>query len=249
MGDAQLTSEYVVSAIQRLYRQAGNNSILLVGYSQGNLNIQWALNFWPSTREMVANYVSLSGDFQGTSEGPFVTSLERLLTQGAIPSILQQSVFKGKQSNYLQALNKRGNIALVPTTSVYGIQDEIIQPVKRDTELGHGGAAFTHVSIQELCPLMLVGHFAIIINRVAFYLALDAFKHGGAANVKRVKATYKDICHDEVAPDVTDLAIPATLQVALLSQLSLVSQGGLTPGGPLSQRVKVEPKLQAYATQ
>jgi hypothetical protein len=246
LGDAQLSGEYVASAIHRLYSMSGNKQILLVGHSQGNENIQWALNFWPSARGQVANYASLSGDFQGTAEGPILAAVQDIAVHGAPPSVLQQSVLLGQQSNFLKALNKRGNKALVPTTSVYGIEDEVIQPVVTSTMLGSGGAAFTHVSVQSICPLMVVDHFIVLINSVAFYLALDAFTHGGAANVQRAKAAY-NMCISPFAPGISDFAIPDTAAEALKEAIATGSLGIGTPGGLLSQRAQLEPKLMSYA--
>lgn len=247
LGDAQVTSEYVVSAIQRLYQQTGKKQIALVGHSQGNLNIQWALNYWPSTRSMVANYVSLSGDFQGTGEGPILQAVQDLAVRGTSPSVIQQSVLLGQQSNYLKALNKRGNLALVPTTSTYGLEDEIIQPVAPDTMLGSGGAAFVHVAVEDICPTFVVDHFAILIDSVAFYLALDAFTHGGVASVARVRAAYPDICSNAVAPGVSSTAVPDDAKEAFLEALAVGTEGVGTQGGPLSQRALVEPPLMPYA--
>lgn len=249
MGDEQITVQYVANAIQQLYQQSGNKQILLVGHSQGNENIQWVLNFWPSRRAMVANYVSLSGDFQGTGEGPLISAIQDLIVAGTSPSVLQQSVLLGVQSQFLKALNKRGNKALVPTTSLYGIEDEIIQPVVTSTMLGSGGAAFTHTSIQALCPLQIVDHFEMLINGVAFYLALDAFTHGGAANTARALAAYPTMCIDEFAPGISDFAIPDTVEEALKEAVATGSEGIGTTGGLLSQRTLLEPKLQWYALQ
>jgi hypothetical protein len=246
LGDAQVTSEYVASAIHRMYTLTGNNKILLVGHSQGNENIQWALNFWPSARAQVANYVSLSGDFQGTGEGPILAAVQDLAVHGTDPSVLQQSVLFGKQSNFLKALNKRGNKALVPTTSLYGIEDEIIQPVVQSTSLGSNGAAFNHVSIQSICPLMVVDHFLILINSVAFYLTLDAFTHGGVANVARAKQAY-NMCASPNAPGVSDFALVDDVREAFYEAIAAGTEGIGTKGGLLSQRTLVEPKLQSYA--
>jgi hypothetical protein len=248
LGDAQVSSEYVASAIQSLYSMSGNKQILLIGHSQGNLNIQWALNYWPSTRSKVASYASFSGDFQGTGEGPILAAVQDLAVKGTDPSVIQQSVLLGQQSNFLKALNKRGNMALVPTTSLYGIEDEIIQPVTTATTLGGGGAAFTRTSVQAICPLQVVDHFEILINSVAFYLALDAFTYGGAANIARASQNY-DMCSSEFAPGISDFAIPDTVSEAFKEAIAAGSEGIGTTGGLLSQRAAVEPPLMSYALQ
>jgi pimeloyl-ACP methyl ester carboxylesterase len=57
-GDAQVTSEYIAGNIIPLAKKSRTGKVSLIGHSQGNLNIQWALNFWPSTRPFVHHYVS-----------------------------------------------------------------------------------------------------------------------------------------------------------------------------------------------
>ena len=49
---------------------------------------------------------------------------QALLQGGCEPSVIQQSV----GSDYLRASNRKGGYALVPTTSVYTITDDVIQP-------------------------------------------------------------------------------------------------------------------------
>lgn len=68
LSDAQVTSEYVVKQIDSLYSQAGNKPFTIVGHSQGNLNIQWALNFWPTRRRKVRQ--RSEGASQDTSSSP-----------------------------------------------------------------------------------------------------------------------------------------------------------------------------------
>jgi pimeloyl-ACP methyl ester carboxylesterase len=247
LADAQVSGEYVVSAIERLYAMSGNKAILVVGHSQGNLNIQWALNYWPSTRAKVANFVSLSGDFQGFGEAPVISAVQDFTIQGTPPSFIQQSALLGVQSNFLKALNKRGNLALVPTTSLYGLEDEIIQPVVQATLLGNGGAAFLQTSVQTICPGTIVDHFEMLINTVAFYLALDAFKHGTVASIARVAAITPSICLQAYAPGVSDYAIPDTAKQALYEVLAVGSDGEGTQGGLLSESTRVEPALKSYA--
>jgi hypothetical protein len=60
----------------------------------------------------------------GTAEGPFLCTGQDLLQGGCEPSVLQQSV----GSKYLAAQNAQGGAALVTTTSIYTLTDDIIQP-------------------------------------------------------------------------------------------------------------------------
>lgn len=64
---------------------------------------------------MVDDFISLAGDFHGTSEGLVACTLQQLLASGCAAATIQQTV----GSEYLAALNKYGNMALVDTTSVY----------------------------------------------------------------------------------------------------------------------------------
>lgn len=56
--DIQITSEYVAGNIAQLAKKSKTGKVSLIGHSQGNLNIQWALNFWPSTRQYVDKFVA-----------------------------------------------------------------------------------------------------------------------------------------------------------------------------------------------
>lgn len=60
----------------------------------------------------------------GTGEGPLACLTQDLTAGGCEPSVIQQTV----GSHYLNAQNSKGNQALVPTTSLYTIEDDIIQP-------------------------------------------------------------------------------------------------------------------------
>jgi hypothetical protein len=65
LGDAQVNAEYVAYNIQDLAAKSSTGKIYVIGHSQGNLNIQWALAFWPSLRSKVLGFGSVAGDFFG----------------------------------------------------------------------------------------------------------------------------------------------------------------------------------------
>jgi hypothetical protein len=69
LDDAQVNAEYVAYNIQDLAAKSSTGKVYLIGHSQGNLNIQWALAFWPSLRSKVLGFGSIAGDFFGES-GP-----------------------------------------------------------------------------------------------------------------------------------------------------------------------------------
>jgi hypothetical protein len=65
LGDAQVTAEYIAYNIKRLAAMSATKKVFIIGHSQGNINIQWALAFWPSVRKYVTGFSSLAGDFHG----------------------------------------------------------------------------------------------------------------------------------------------------------------------------------------
>jgi hypothetical protein len=83
LNDAQLNAEYVAAAIRILAPQSrAAGKLFIVGHSQGNIvslydnnqrplvtklaqNIQWALLYWPSLRDMVSGFSAIAGDFKG----------------------------------------------------------------------------------------------------------------------------------------------------------------------------------------
>jgi hypothetical protein len=64
-----VTAEYIAYNIKSLAQQSSTGKVFLIGHSQGNINIQWALAFWPSVRQYVEGFSSLAGDFHGESRG------------------------------------------------------------------------------------------------------------------------------------------------------------------------------------
>lgn len=69
-----------------------------------------------------ADFLSLAGDFRGTTLGPLVDAVQ---LGGTAPSVIQQSV----GSNFLAALAaKGGNYNWVPTTSISSRTDEVVRP-------------------------------------------------------------------------------------------------------------------------
>ncbi|BGP11008.1 hypothetical protein JCM10049v2_006902 [Rhodotorula toruloides] len=184
LGDVQTTSEYVAFAIQQLAAQSQTGKVGIVSHSQGGLNVQWALDFWPSYRPLVSAFVALAGDFHGTGEGPPACLVLDATTGGCDPSVIQQSV----GSNFLNALNSRGGVALVPTTSIYTIFDDVIQPELIPATTLLSGA--TNVRLQDYCgPGYLVDHFVIPFASFAYAVAVDALTRQSTAQPDSVPKT------------------------------------------------------------
>src|ERR1700761_9235154 len=91
-----------------------NQNVSVIAWSQGNIDAQWALKYWPSTRAVTSDMISVSPDFKGTTLADLVGPAAGLIG-GTSPSVLQQA----SSSNFIKTLRADGgDSAYVPTTSV-----------------------------------------------------------------------------------------------------------------------------------
>jgi hypothetical protein len=67
LGDIQVSAEYVAYAIHYISGITGGKNVSIVTWSQGSLDTQWALKYWPSTRGLVSDHIAISGDYHGTT--------------------------------------------------------------------------------------------------------------------------------------------------------------------------------------
>lgn len=257
MNDAQDTAEYVAYNIQDLAQKSATGKVYVVSWSQGSLNVQWALLYWPSLRDKVSGFGSLAGDFfgkphptqrqrsspinpvlpyhPGVDRGPLLCGAQSLLDGGCAPSILQQSV----GSKFLDALHKRGATALVNTLSLWSIQDQIATPAIIDpTAALPGSSAYT---MQDLCgPLIVDFHTTMIVAAPSFWFIADTAAHGGVPDRNRFKKEWCSWLTDGyVDPDPWQ---PVTNTIAWIYGLL---QNGLTTIANVVKTRK-EPNLKAY---
>jgi len=130
--DAVKNAEYVAYAINYVSTTC-NRKIAVVAWSQGNLSVQWSLKYWPSTRNSVGNFISLSADFHGTSSAWLMAFTDGVL---CAPAVRQQR----RNSNFIATLlSNGGDSAHVPTTSIYSRTDEVFQP-----QFGKWASALMH---------------------------------------------------------------------------------------------------------
>ncbi|GAA5848957.1 hypothetical protein JCM9279_004676 [Rhodotorula babjevae] len=229
LGDIQISSEYIAYLVEYLSSQSATKKVGLVTHSQGGLNAQWALNFWPSYRSLVSSFVALAPPFKGTIEGPPACLVTSLLG-GCNPSVIQQSV----ASNFLDALNVQGDVALVPTTSIYTAYDDVIQPelLAPTSRLVNAKV----VRIQDTCgPAYVVEHFIIPFASYPYYLALDALTNKGVADTARVLKSSCAWLVNDVLLDNFNRA-PSILSEVVHDALAVL----------LGTKARKEPLLQPY---
>ncbi|KAF1989461.1 alpha/beta-hydrolase [Aulographum hederae CBS 113979] len=240
LGDAQVNAEYVAYAINYISAISSNKNVSVIAWSQGNLDTQWALKYWPSTRPIVSDFISISPDFHGTVLAYIVCPGFPTLT--CVPSVIQQEY----DSDFVTRLRLTdGDSAYVPTTSIYSATDEIVQP-----QQGTGASAFikdargvgvSNNELQTICPGGLAGsvvtHEGVLYNPIAYALAVDALTHSGPGLVSRIDRA--GLCQLYAAPGLTVADVVATegnIPVALAA-IALYEP-----------KVVVEPKIKGYAT-
>ncbi|KAH8699194.1 hypothetical protein BGW36DRAFT_294275 [Talaromyces proteolyticus] len=204
LGDAQVNAEYVAYAINYIAGVSKGKNISLVSWSQGGPNIQWSLKYWPSTREVVNDFVALSPDFKGTTEAILICS--GLTGDLCEPSILQQE----NTSEYIATLrNNGGDSAYVPTTTFYSSTDEIVQPQDGKNAsayiLDARNVGVTNNQVQSVCSnsTQIVLHEGALYNSVAWGLIEDALTHDGPGQISRLDI--QTLCKAAAAPGLDSL--------------------------------------------
>lgn len=219
--------------------QSTGAPIRVLTHSQGGLNMQWALTFFPSTRANTFAFAALAPDYRGTTGGNLTTTLPQLPGGGGVAAVLQQ----GANSNYVQALARHGGLnAHVPTSNIYTLKDNIVQPESGPLATSVlSGAQAVNVPIQAICPLRLDDHFQVVIDVISEYLVLQAFSSSsGKADPSAVLPLSADLCA-KILPQFTDVDSILLFTTSSLVALLLTLIG--TPGN----YVPTEPPLMAYA--
>jgi len=102
-----------------------------------------------------------------------------------------------------------GDSAYVPTTVIYSLTDEVVQPQSGDGASSplkdDRGVGVTNVAVQEACPAQVAGSFytheGIAYNPLAYALARDAVLNEGTGQLSRLNLT--EICGNYLAPTLT----------------------------------------------
>ncbi|KAJ5295300.1 hypothetical protein N7508_010121 [Penicillium antarcticum] len=199
LGDIQVTAEYIAYAINYISGITGNTKIGVLAWSQGSIDVQWALKYWPSTWDSVSDFLSISGEFHGS------LSEELCLVPNTLckPALRQQSY----DSNLITTLRAGdGDSAYVPTTSVYSGIDELVAPQVGPEASARlkdvRGVGVTNTQIQLACPGKPAGtlytHDPLLFNSLVYALFADALTHDGPADLSRVDLD--TVCNQLIAP-------------------------------------------------
>jgi triacylglycerol esterase/lipase EstA (alpha/beta hydrolase family) len=225
-GDIQAAAEYVVYGIRALHASAGSR-IDLLGHSQGGMIGRWALKYWPGTRGMVDDYVSLAASNHGTA----VFVAQCAATRSCSAANWQQRA----GSSLLTALNRGPETwPGISYTQIYTRTDEIIVP---DLSSSLPPASnVRNIAVQELCPTETVEHFGMAYDNAAWLLGMDALTHAGPANLARVSTA---TCGWPLMPAVNPLTFSTDAAAAL-------AQTGTSMAS--ATQLPAEPALRCYAT-
>lgn len=181
LADIQIQGEYFVYAIRQMYRLSGRK-VSILGYSQGGMNFRWALRYWPGTRRMVDDTISLGGDNHGTET---INNLGACAT--TCPPAAWQQI---PGSEFLRALNSPvETFDGISYTQVFTNYDLLSTPAGAGgtTPLRTGQGDISNVALQDICPGNTADHAAIgSTDPVAFALAIDALGHRGPARPARI---------------------------------------------------------------
>jgi hypothetical protein len=245
LADAQINSEYIAYAINYISAVSQNKKIAVISWSQGGLDTQWVLKYWPSTRTIVQDFLPVSPDFFGTT---FANAL-CLSANSAVglnpcaPGVIQQE----RTAQFVTRLRANGgDSAYVPTTTFYsGFFDEIVEPQQGNAAsafLNSGnGVPVSNNQVQTVCANQpggsFYGHAGVLFNPLTYALIVDALKNPGkTGNVNRINR--QSVCANYAAPglDLDDvLATSGLIPVAGVLLLSF------------PQKMATEPALKSYA--
>jgi hypothetical protein len=246
LGDAQTNSEYIAYAINYISAVSRTNkeNVAVIAWSQGGLDTQWVLKYWPSTRKVVKDFLPVSADFKGTvlANVLCLTPNSDVAVLPCDPSVIQQEA----TSDYVASLKRDGgDSAYVPTTSFYsGLFDEVVEPQQGTIASAYMNDArnvgVSNNEVQRVCfgqpGGSFYGHAGVLFNPLTAALIVDALTHDGPGNLGRIDV--KSVCSFYAAPglDLDDvLATSGLIPVA----------GALLLTYP--EKLFAEPELRAYA--
>jgi hypothetical protein len=238
LSDAQQSAEYIAYAINYISGISGGKNVSIMSWSQGGMDVQWALKYWTSARSVVTDFIAVSADFHGST---VVSQLcGSVVMSSCPPSVWQQDY----NSKFVKALRSNGgDSAYVPTTILYTSQDFFVNPqsgqnasafMKDSRKVGVSNSEIDAVCKGKAAAGRTISHANSLINGLTYALTLDALRNPGPGNVQRVGV---------------DLACSRFIGDATFSALR--SESGMYTAGfnilGTNEKVSAEPEIQQYA--
>lgn len=237
-GDLQVAAEYVTYAMRKVH-DVTKTKMAIINFSQGGATSRWSLKYFPDTRSMVEDFISVAASHHALIEGNLLCTIDALT---CVTSFTQLSV----GSKFMDALNKGGEtFAGIDYTSVYTRTDDVAIP-NFDEERGvsslrTGDGTRVNIATQDVCITNIAEHFqAITYDPVPYAIALDALQHPGVASLARVKGQGLGLCTKLAAPGVDLLTLP--LNFLTKSMFTFATSVALMP------KASKEPALREYVT-
>ena len=223
-GDIQVSSEYVVHAIRQMSAMAGGRRIDVLGHSQGGLQPHWALRWYPATRPLVDDLVTLATPHHGTAVASFQSQ--------SCAACFQMS----PDSDFIAAMNSEDESpGDVDYTSIFTeVVDELVVPQPAASSIA-AAENVANISIQQACAPVpkVVDHVSIAMDQATYDLVLDAFGNDGPAEVARAAP-------DCTTPFFTDFEDGQGFRDAFEDDLT-------NPTVPAGGQATAEPPLAFYA--
>ncbi|KAH9823245.1 hypothetical protein DFH28DRAFT_1048907 [Melampsora americana] len=169
LDDIQISAEYVVYSIKTLAQVSDNGKVMILAHSQGGLVVQWALTFWTSTNELVELFISLAGDFKGST-------LAKLICLIKCPIALSQ---QRSNSRLIEALNSQndslsGRFARVQSFSFFTLSDEVVKPQSPGSQASSNLTGSFAISIQSFCGMNYdLKHTGMTKDSTIYNMVLD----------------------------------------------------------------------------
>jgi len=221
LGDIQVSTEYVVYAIERIRALTGRR-LTVITHSQGGMEGRWAVRWWSRARAGVDDLIDLASPNHGIYAADLCAD-----SGNCWPAVWQMA----SGSRFLAALNRGDETpGAVAYTQVYSETDELVEP--SSTAPLRGGA---NIAIQDVCPGRPVHHVGLLSDPLVYELVIDAMTHRGPASAARVDPA---ACLQALMPGVTP-ADAVTGNAFLYGRAALAFEQ--------HDGVPAEPPLRAYA--
>lgn len=193
--DIQILTEYVVYAI-RTMAERSHRRVDAIGFSQGPMEIRWAIKWWPDIQTRIDDFVMLASPNHGSA------LYKVFCARTCIRPFWQMR----PDSKFLAALNAGdetpGDLSY---TSAYSLTDNGVQPAFPSP--GTAGLAGAHnIAVQDVCPGRPVEHFGMFYDAAIFAIVTDALNHEGPADVRRIDQA---VCTQATMPSTNPIETAA----------------------------------------